>query len=75
MANSYGVQAGAEKKHAFGVYDTLNGEWAGTWFESREEATEWVATQDDAFTESGEDWTEGETYTVLSTTDDEDEVL
>jgi hypothetical protein len=80
MSNSYGVQAGEERNHAFGVYDTVNGEWSGTWFESREEAAEWVQTQDDKDTETGADieagegWTEG-IYSVLSTTDDEDEVL
>ena len=75
MSNSYGVQAGKERNHAFGVYDTVNGEWSGTWFDSREEAASWVQTQDDKDTETGDDWTEGTIYTVLSTTDDEDEVL
>jgi hypothetical protein len=75
MANSYGVVNSNAVDHKFGVYDTINGEWTGTWFESREEAESWVQTQDDKAEEAGEDWTEGQIYTVISTTDDEDAVF
>lgn len=75
MSNSYGVRNSDATDHAFGVYDTINGEWSGTWFATREEAASWVKTQDDKAEETGEDWTEGQIYTVLSTTDSEDEVL
>lgn len=75
MSNSYGVQPATKHKHAYGLYDTINGEWSGTWFGSYKEATEWVQTQDDKAKETGEDWTEGGIYTVVSTTDDEDVVF
>lgn len=74
MSNSYGITNSDAVDHAYGVYDTINGEWTGTWFESREEAESWVQTQDDK-AEEGEDWTEGETYTVVSTTDEDDVIF
>lgn len=75
MSNSYGVTNSNAVDHQYGVYDTINGEWTGTWFESYEEASEWVQTQDDKIEETGEDWTEGGIYTVVSTSDDEDVVF
>jgi len=75
MSNSYGVVNSNAVDHEFGVYDTINGEWSGTWFESRQEAEEWVKTQDDKAEETGEDWTEDGTYTVIGTTDDEDVIF
>lgn len=75
MTNSYGTSNSEASNHAYGVYDTINGEWSGTWFESLEEAERWVQTQDDKQEEFGEDWTEGGIYTVVSTADDEDVVF
>lgn len=74
-SNSYGIRSGEQVNHAYGVYDTINGEWTGTWFSSYKEAASWVATQDDKAVESDDDWTENGTYTVVSTTDDEDVVF
>jgi hypothetical protein len=74
-ANSYGVQSGTQAEYAYGLYDTINGEWMGTWFRNLEDAQSWVQTQDDKAEESGEDWTEDGTYSVVSTTDDEDVVF
>ena len=61
MANSYGVNPNTKYDYPYGVYDTINGEWSGTWFKSYKDAEEWVKTQDDKSTETGEDWTEGGT--------------
>lgn len=74
-SNSYGVASGSATDHKYGLYDTINGEWSGTWFESEEEAKSWVQTQDDKAEETGEDWTEGGIYEVVSTTDDEDVIF
>lgn len=76
MSNSYGVvNSDAPDRGAYGVYDTINGEWSGTFFATLAEAQEWVRTQDDKAEECGEDWTENGIYSVISTTDDEDVVF
>lgn len=38
MSNSYGVRNSDAADHKFGWYDNENGEWTGTWYESREDA-------------------------------------
>lgn len=75
MSNSYGIRNSDSTDHAYGVYDTINGEWTGTWFASYQGAAEWVQTQDDKAEESDDDWTEGGIYSVVSTRDDEDVVF
>jgi hypothetical protein len=42
MSNSYGIRNSDAVDHKFGWYDNANGEWTGTWYESREEAQEAV---------------------------------
>lgn len=73
MSNSYGSSNSQASDYAYGVYDTINGEWTGTFFHTLADAQEWVKTQDDE--EFGEDWTEGGIYSVISTTDDQDVVF
>jgi len=65
MTNSYGV-TGVPTDAKFGVYDPDNGEFTGTWFQSREEAQTYVR-------ENGQD---DDGWYVVSTADGaEDDII